>query len=82
MLLLSLLLSKILLDTNLPDQIKKDFDCENYKEEINEDFLNPDEFFVISKEANIILKCKIKAMVTNSSIYLLSRKPITPTANK
>lgn len=44
----------------LIDQIKKDFDCENYKEEINEDFLNPDEFFVISKEANIILKCKIK----------------------
>ena len=44
----------------LIDQIKKDFDCENYNEEINEDFLNPDEFFVISKEANIILKCKIK----------------------
>ena len=44
----------------LIDQINKDFDCENYKEEINEDFLNPDEFFVISKEANIILKCKIK----------------------
>jgi len=44
----------------LIDQIKKDFDCENYKEEINEDFLNPDEFFAISKEANIILKCKIK----------------------
>ena len=44
----------------LIDQIKKDFDFENYNEEINEDFLNPDEFFVISKEANIILKCKIK----------------------
>ena len=44
----------------LIDQIKKDFDCENYNEEINEDFLNPDEFFVISKETNIILKCKIK----------------------
>jgi uncharacterized protein (DUF1015 family) len=44
----------------LIDQIKKDFDCENYNEEINENFLNPDEFFVISKEANIILRCKIK----------------------
>ena len=44
----------------LIDQIKQNFDCEDYNQEINEDFLNPDEFFMISKEANTVLKCKIK----------------------